>query len=209
MLLPRALFIARNCATIDTTFCLRLSLGLLPPLATAHLEPSMPLLTAGQIDNVMKEERLFPPPADFAAKARIGSMEEYEKLYRQAAADLEGFWGSLACELHWFEPFKKVLEWNEPFANWFVGGKTNASYNCLDVHLATHRRDKAALDLGGRAGRHARAHLPDVARRGLPLRQRAEATRHRPRRRGFDLHAAGAGTGHCHAGLRGSARSIA
>ena len=169
----------------------------------------MSIQSAGQIDNVMKEERLFPPPAEFAAKARIGSMEHYEKLYRQAAADLEGFWGNLARELHWFEPFHKVLDWNEPLAKWFVGGKTNASYNCLNVHLATHRRNKAALDLGRRAGRHPRAHVPDVARRGLPLRQCAEAARRRPRRRGFDLHAAGAGAGHCHAGLRGSAPSIA
>ena len=119
-------------------------------------------LAAGQIDNVMKEERLFPPPADFAAKARIGSMEEYEKLYRQAADDLEGFWGNLACELHWFEPFQKVLQWDEPLAKWFVGGKTNASYNCLDVHLQNHRRDKAGPHLGRRAGRYPRAHLPEL-----------------------------------------------
>ncbi len=109
-------------------------------------------LSTGQIDNVMKEERLFPPPPAFSAKARIGSMEQYEKLYREAADDLEGFWGNLARELHWFEPFQKVLEWNEPFAQWFVGGKTNASYNCLDAHLSTGRRDKAALVWEGEPG---------------------------------------------------------
>ena len=109
-------------------------------------------LRAGQIDNVMKEERIFPPPAEFAAKARIGSMEAYQKLYRQAADDLEGFWGGLAQELHWFEPFKKVLQWDEPVAKWFVGGKTNASYNCLDVHLQTDRRDKPALIWEGEPG---------------------------------------------------------
>ncbi|HEV3025285.1 MAG TPA: AMP-binding protein, partial [Pirellulales bacterium] len=109
-------------------------------------------LQAGQIDNVMKEERLFPPPAEFAAKARIGSMEEYQRIYRQAADDLEGFWGNLAQELHWFEPFKKVLQWDEPVAQWFVGGKTNASYNCLDSHLQTHRRDKPALIWEGEPG---------------------------------------------------------
>ena len=109
-------------------------------------------LQAGQIDNVMKEERIFPPPAEFAAKARVGSMEEYRKLYAQAADDLEGFWGNLARELHWFEPFKKVLQWDEPFAQWFVGGKTNASYNCLDAHLTTHRRDKPAIIWEGEPG---------------------------------------------------------
>ena len=90
---------------------------------------------SGQIVNVMKEARLFPPPKEFAAKARIGSMEQYEKLWKEAAADLEGFWGKMADELHWFKPYTKVLEWNEPFAKWFVGGQTNVSYNCLDAHL--------------------------------------------------------------------------
>ena len=112
----------------------------------------MPSQGTGQIDNVMKEERVFPPPGDFAAKARIGSIEQYEKLCREAADDLEGFWGRMANELHWFEPFTKVLEWNEPLAKWFVGGKTNVSYNCLDVHLKTHRRNKAALIWEGEPG---------------------------------------------------------
>src|SRR6185437_14887294 len=57
-----------------------------------------------------------------------------------------------AAELHWFKPFDKVLEWNEPFAKWFVGGKTNASYNCLDAHLATPRADKTALIWEGESG---------------------------------------------------------
>src|SRR5688572_25082165 len=86
---------------------------------------------AGQVDTVMHEARLFPPTADFAAKAQIGSLAAYEKMWQEAAADTEAFWGKLASELHWFQPFNKTLEWNEPFANWFVGGKTNASYNCL------------------------------------------------------------------------------
>ena len=70
--------------------------------------------TGGQIDTVMKESRLFPPPKEFAEKARIGSEEEYEKLWKEAAADLEGFWGELAGELHWFRPYDKVLQWDEP-----------------------------------------------------------------------------------------------
>ncbi|MBN2216058.1 MAG: acetyl-coenzyme A synthetase, partial [Pirellulales bacterium] len=82
--------------------------------------------TKKQIVNVMKEARLFPPPAEFSAKARINSMEAYEKLYKEAVDDPEGFWGKLAKEeLHWFKPFTKVLDWQEPFANWFVGGQTN------------------------------------------------------------------------------------
>jgi acetyl-CoA synthetase len=107
---------------------------------------------SGQIDNVMKESRLFPPPAEFAAKARIGSMDQYERMYREAADDLEGFWGRLAGELHWFRPYTKVLEWDPPWARWFMGGQTNASYNCLDRHLDGPRRNKAALVWEGEPG---------------------------------------------------------
>jgi len=108
---------------------------------------------SGQIVNVMKEARLFPPPKEFAAKARIGSQEAYEKLYKEAVADPEAFWGKLAKEeLHWFKPFTKVLDWKEPFANWFVGGQTNVSYNCLDAHLNGPRQNKAAIIWEGEPG---------------------------------------------------------
>ena len=107
---------------------------------------------SGQIDTVMKEERLFPPSEEFAAKARIGSMEEYEKMWQEAADDPEGFWGKYAGEMHWFKPYDKVLVWDEPFAQWFAGGQTNASYNCLDIHLGTPRQNKAALIWEGEPG---------------------------------------------------------
>ncbi len=107
---------------------------------------------SGQIVNVMKEERLFPPAPEFSAQARIKSMEEYERMWQEAAADIPAFWGKFAGELHWFKPYKKVLEWNEPFAKWFVGGQTNVSYNCLDAHLSTPRRNKAALIWEGEPG---------------------------------------------------------
>jgi acetyl-CoA synthetase len=106
----------------------------------------------GEIVNVMKEERLFPPSQQFSAKARISSVEQYEQMWNEAAGDLEGFWGKLACELHWFKPYEKVLEWNVPFAKWFVGGQTNVCYNCLDAHLGTGRQNKAALIWEGEPG---------------------------------------------------------
>src|SRR3954471_18730838 len=107
----------------------------------------------GQIDTVMLENRVFPPPAELAAKAAIGSQKAYDELYQRAKADPEKFWGDLARqELHWFEPFSKVLEWNEPFAKWFVGGQTNVSYNCLDAHLNSNRRDKKAIIWEGEPG---------------------------------------------------------
>jgi acetyl-CoA synthetase len=107
----------------------------------------------GAIDTVMQEARLFPPAADFAAKAKIKSMAEYEKLWNEAKADPAGFWAKFAREeLHWFRPFDKALVWNEPFAQWFAGGQTNASYNCLDAHLSTWRRNKAAIIWEGEPG---------------------------------------------------------
>ncbi len=114
---------------------------------------------SGQIVNVMKEARLFPPPKEFAAKARIGSLEQYEKLWNEAADDLEGFWGKMANELHWFKPYTKVLEWNEPFAKWFVGGQTNVSYNCLDAHLEHAAPEQGRHDLG-KASRATSASTP-------------------------------------------------
>ena len=101
----------------------------------------------------MQEARLFPPPPEFAAKARIGSLAEYEKLWNEAKADPPAFWAKFARdELHWFKPFDKVLEWNEPFAKWFVGGKTNASYNCLDAIWRPAAANKAAIIWEGEPG---------------------------------------------------------
>src|SRR5260221_6726923 len=108
--------------------------------------------SVGQVDSVMQEARLFPPSPEFAAKARIGSLAAYEAMWNEANADIEKFWGKLAGELHWLKPYGKVLEWNEPLAKWFVGGQTNASYNCLDAHLDTPRRNKAAIIWGGESG---------------------------------------------------------
>jgi acetyl-CoA synthetase len=106
----------------------------------------------GGVDTVMQETRLFPPPQEFAARAKIGSVAAYEKMWRDAAGDIESFWGQLAGELHWFRPFERVLDWKEPDAKWFVGGQTNASYNCLDAHLKSWRANKAALIWEGEPG---------------------------------------------------------
>ena len=109
--------------------------------------------TGGQIDSVMQETRLFPPPAEFASKAKIGSLAAYQQLYDAAKADPVAFWEGLGrSELHWFKPFEKTLVWDEPFAQWFVGGQTNASYNCVDIHLSGHRRNKAAFIWEGEPG---------------------------------------------------------
>jgi len=107
----------------------------------------------GGIDNVMHESRLFPPTAEFAAKSRIKSLEEYQALWDKAASDSPQFWADIARdELHWFEPFTEALRWNEPVAEWFVGGKTNASYNCVDKHVAEGRGDRTAIIWEGEPG---------------------------------------------------------
>lgn len=106
-----------------------------------------------QIDNVLTEDRLFPPSPEFAAKAAIGSMADYETLYNQAKADPVAFWSDLARkELHWFEDFSEGMVWNEPYAEWFVGGKTNVSWNCLDAHLNSEVADRTAIIWEGEPG---------------------------------------------------------
>jgi acetyl-CoA synthetase len=107
----------------------------------------------GQIANVMNETRVFPPSPDFSARAVIGSMQAYQAFYDESIADPVAFWERQAREhLHWFEPFHTGLVWNEPFAQWFVGGKTNVSYNCLDAHVAAGRGDRVAFHWEGEPG---------------------------------------------------------
>jgi acetyl-CoA synthetase len=104
------------------------------------------------IESVLKEERIFAPAKEFSGKAQIKSLQEYEKIYQQAHDDPEGFWASMAKELDWFKPWEKVLEWNPPFAKWFVGGHTNMAHNCLDRHLTSARKNKAAIIWEGEPG---------------------------------------------------------
>ncbi len=106
------------------------------------------------IESVLQEQRVFEPPAALAAKARIGSLEAYQRLAQAAKTDPDSFWGDAARrELHWFEPFHTVLDWSDaPFARWFEGGTTNLSYNCLDRHLNGPTADKTALIWEGEPG---------------------------------------------------------
>jgi acetyl-CoA synthetase len=104
------------------------------------------------IESVLQEDRKFPPSAEFARNAEVKSLDEYETLYRRAEQDPEGFWSEQARELAWFKPFTKTLDWQFPFAKWFLGGELNAAYNCLDRHLNGARRNKAALIWEGEPG---------------------------------------------------------
>ncbi|MER3395374.1 MAG: acetate--CoA ligase [Acidimicrobiia bacterium] len=83
------------------------------------------------IEVLLSEQRTFPPPKEFAARANISDPDIYEK----AASDAERFWAQQADRLSWFKKWDRVLEWDPPFAKWFLGGKLNVSYNCIDRHL--------------------------------------------------------------------------
>ncbi|HEY1903480.1 MAG TPA: acetate--CoA ligase [Terracidiphilus sp.] len=112
----------------------------------------VPALPNQDIDSTLREHRVFSPPPEFSAKAHIKSLAEYEALYKRSIEDPEGFWAEAARELDWFKPWDKVLEWNLPRAQWFVGGKFNLSFNCVDRHALGARRNKVALIWEGEPG---------------------------------------------------------
>jgi len=101
------------------------------------------------IESALAEKRVFKPSKQFSENARIGTIEQYEKLYRASIKDPEKFFAKQAEELAWFKPWKKVMATPSKegfaFTKWFVGGKINACYNCVDRHLSTPRKNKAAL----------------------------------------------------------------
>src|SRR5256885_2375025 len=101
----------------------------------------------------MSTDAVYAPSEEFVRKALVQGMPGYLDLYARAEKDPEEFWGDVAArEIHWFEKWSKVLEWNPPFARWFSGAKTNVSYNCIDRHLATPRKNKVAILWEGEPG---------------------------------------------------------
>jgi acetyl-CoA synthetase len=101
----------------------------------------------------MPDQAVFPPDPEFVRRANVQGLPAYRDLYQRAAEEPETFWGDLAGrELFWFQKWSHVLEWNPPSAKWFVGAKTNVSYNCLDRHLGTPRKNKVALIWEGESG---------------------------------------------------------
>ena len=101
-----------------------------------------------EFDDLLKEDRAFPPPPEFRARAHV----QDERLYEEAEKDPEGYWARFAQELEWSKPWDQVLDWQPPHAKWFVGGQLNASVNCLDRHVTGGRRNKAALIWEGEPG---------------------------------------------------------
>jgi acetyl-CoA synthetase len=114
------------------------------------------------LSNLSRETRRFEPPEEFAAAANLTA-----EAYDRAAADRLGFWEEQARRLTWSKPWDEVLQWDLPFAKWFVGGELNASYNCVDRHVEAGRGDKVAFHWEGERGHphdHVRRLLRDVCR---------------------------------------------
>lgn len=103
---------------------------------------------SGTLDVLLTEDRRFPPSEDFRTRAVIGDPE----IYKRADVDREAYWVEWAEKLDWFTSWDSVLEWKPPHAKWFVGGKLNVAYNCLDRHLNSSRADQAALIWEGEPG---------------------------------------------------------
>ena len=112
-----------------------------PDSATTQGSPSG---DAG-MKSVQKESRQFPPPSNFSSRAHIGSFDQYDQMYQESIDNPEKFWGEKASDLHWFKKWSRVLEWNLPDAKWFVGGRTNACYNCVDRQVKNGHGDKVVI----------------------------------------------------------------
>jgi len=108
----------------------------------------MSLPSEKKLDALLDERRTFPPSGDFSKAANWND----PSIYDRAAKDPEGFWAEQAKNLDWFAPYERVLEWNAPWAKWFVGGKLNVTYNCVDRHAHSARRNKAAILWEGEPG---------------------------------------------------------
>lgn len=105
-----------------------------------------------KITSLSKEKRVFKPKEPFARRAHIKSIAQYQKMYNESVKSPEKFWGKVAEDLYWFRRWKKVREWKAPHVKWFSGAKINMSYNCLDRHLGSWRRNKAAIIWEGENG---------------------------------------------------------
>src|SRR3989475_7385520 len=124
----------------------------LPRRLSAPRRPMTDPTHQAAIDSVLREERVFPPPSEFSRHAHVPDRARYDALYQWSMHDPERLWREMAGRLRWMTPFSRVLDWQPPFAQGFVGGKLNIADNCLDRHLAGPRRNKAALVWEGEPG---------------------------------------------------------
>ena len=155
------------------------------------------------IESLLAEGRTFPPPAGFTAEALIAD----DRVYAEADADSEAFWAKQAGELlDWFEPWHTVLEWDLPFAQWFVGGKLNAAYNCLDRHVDAGQGDKVAYHWEGEPGDTRTITYAELLHDVAQLANALEGARRREGRPGQHLPRHGARAAHGAARVRAHRR---
>lgn len=109
-------------------------------------------MTGENIQSVLQENRSFPPAAEFAKQAHVSTEAQYDLMWNRAKSDPTGFWGELANNLRWFKKWDNVIQGAMPETKWFTGGKINVSDNCIDRHLATWRKNKAAIIWEGEPG---------------------------------------------------------
>ena len=100
------------------------------------------MVQQGKIDHLLQETGEIPPPPHVARQA---TLQDFDAAYRRSIQDTEGFWAEVASELHWFSPWNQVFQWDYPSFRWFLGAKCNITYNCLDRHLASEKKNKAAF----------------------------------------------------------------
>ena len=105
-----------------------------------------------KIESHLSENRVFKPSREFSKKARISSMAQYRRMYKESIDKPAAFWAREARELHWQKRWKKVLDWKPPFAKWFTGARLNVAENCVDRHLTNGRKNKAAIIWEGEPG---------------------------------------------------------
>ncbi len=151
-----------------------------------------------RIETLLDERRSFPPAAAFRERAHVRD----QGVYARAQQDREAYWAEWARQLEWIRPWDRVLEWTPPHAKWFVGGKLNASVNCLDRHVRAGRGDRVALIWEGEPGEERRLTYADLHEQVNRFGQRVEGPGSGQGRSGRDLPADGAGSGHRDAGLR-------
>ena len=134
---------------------------------------------SSELDALMKENRLFPPSEDLKENSNIQrwmeryGITDYNQLLERAMDDPEWFWDELARELEWFQPYKNVLKWDPPHAEWFSDGKFNVVHNALDRHVKTWRKNKVAYIWEGESGQVKKLSWPrsiSVTEAGLPMR---------------------------------------
>ena len=147
------------------------------------------------ITSVLKETRRFAPNAGIRGSSSHQEPPPTTRSFGRRARTIRNRFGAQrADDLHWFRKWDNVLIWNEPHAQWFVGGKINASYNCIDRHLTNGPQEQGRHHFRRRAGRYSRSALPGPAPRGLEVCQRVERSGDQSRRPGDRLHANGPGS---------------